>query len=563
MSTYWVRSSGGSNANSGLSYALAKATLTGAVAQIAIDGGVGHTVNVVAEGTHAMEAFPSSTITSAGTSHSSPGLVVQGTDASGNPAMANVAASVGAVMWARIAATANYITFKGIKFDYSAVIATAGVKPPLQFEGNVKYHRVQDCECWFTAGVGAAYTLGTADLPLFPYFSGASVASAGEIEVSHCVVVNCRMYSAVLSSAGHKVHHNVIVYDTNTSATSVPLMSSGAGTPTSTHQFYNNTFVQIRHRADATQGRCTPAFNDGATDRPQMSFYNNLIYSECSAAATSPGVSNFLLQGVTQVVSSGGTVGNNVFATGPLLSAFIVAGWNNQTQGYSSFQLNQKWRAGDTAGWLGTDVDTTSVAYTSMSFAATFYGTSSYNWTPNAYTHVLPYDLRPLVGRTASTTAGVVGAIEDAIIVDVPPDTEDPDEEVGRNYLDSYPFYKPLFKATTETMFRMKRNRVSNHIDMRHYLQEHVHDESMSRIVQIAASGSFTCGFGGVYRATGLLLETDQELSVVVSHYNGASVSTFTVTVDQLLALSQCRVTQLVITNNSTSVANVHVVAFD
>lgn len=563
MSTYWVRSSGGSNSNSGLSYALAKATLTGVLS--AISGGAGHTINIVAEGEHAMEGFPTTAATSAGTNFTtSPGLVIQGTDASGNPALATATASVGAAMWLRVSSTANYIIVKGIKFKYSALLSTAGAKNPILFEGNVKYHRVVDCECWFTDGVGSGYTLGTVDLPLFPNFSGASGASAGEIETYNCVVVNCRAFSAVLSSAGCKMHHNVIIYDADTSASSVPLHSNGAGTPSSTHQYYNNTYVQIRHRASATEGRCTSAFSDGATDRPVMSCYNNLIYSECSSAATSPGVSNFLLQGVTQTVSSGGTVGYNYFAVGTRLSTFIAAGWNNQTQGYSSYQLNEKWRAGDTAGWRGTDVGSTDTAQTSAAFLDVFKDVLGYTWSPNEYDHVLPYDLRPIVGRTSSTTGGVVGAIDDAIIVDVPPDTTDPDSDTGKLYLDSYPFYKPLFKATMQTMVRVRKNRtMPYHTDMRHYLTDYVHDESTSRCVSVAASGVFECNFGGVYRATGVLLETDQPLSVVVTHFNGVSDSTFTVSVTSTLVLCQCAVTSMVITNTSTVAATVQMVAFD
>lgn len=664
MATYWVRTAvdGGSDLNTGVDYDHAKATLSGVLAIAGVATTPGHTINIVAHAgsSHVMEAFPGTAIGAAGTNHTtSPGMVIRGVlDATEAPAMAKVAATgTSTRLWVRVNASANYVTIQGIKFDYSALLADNTVaKDPIQFEGNVKYHRVLDCECWFSATVGASTTVLNTSSPRFPYYSGASGATAGEVEVARCVTVNCRAFSAVLSTAAMNMHHNIIIRDGEITGTDYALLQIGAGTPSGGDSFYNNTFVNRKYLGTTATGKVASCFNDVATDRPYLRFNDNLIYAECSSAATSPGVSNFLLQGATQAVSSGGSIGNDVFAIGPLLSAFIAAGWNNATQGYTSYQLNQKWRASD-AGWLGTDIPATSDTHTSAAFLDVFNALGSYTWTPSIYSHVLPYDLRPRLGVTSSSTGGYVGAVQAAppTVVDdaysvganllltepvgtgvlandtdpnglamtaslvddvaygvlalaangsftynaagvfntavtftyratntlglvsslatvtitvgdlppVDPDIDDPVAQTGHNYLDSYPFYRPVFKATTETMVRVKRNRVEQHTDMRHYLQEHVHDESTSRCVQIAGSGTFACSLGGVYRATGVLLETDQQISVVVTHFDGVADSTFTVTVNDSLVLSQCAVTQLDITNLTISVATVQMVAFD
>jgi hypothetical protein len=562
VSTYWVRSSGGSDANSGLTYALGKATLNGALAAIA--GAAGHTVNIVNDGDHVMVAATSTNVTSVGSSFTSPGLIIQGTDSSGNPAMATVVSesTSSKAKYIRITNTANYTIVRGLKFDYSPFqYASPGINAPIQVDVNPKYVRIHDCECWGTDGVGSGKSIIGLDMPQMPYYASSGVSTTGSVSVYNCLWVNAWMPVAAFTSASVSCYSSVFIMDTvTTGSTFYPqLGSAGAGTPTTSHTYFDNTFVQIKHGADANNSLVHRMFGSSLTDRPHLQCYGNLFYAECSASAATPGISGFMLQGTTQTVGSGGHVGADYLITGPILSAFVAA-WD-ASKGFTSYQLNENWRASLT--WSGADVNSDSVAVQAASFAAAFKDSGVYSWVPGDYTHSLPYDLRPMVGRTFGIAGTPIGAIKDPILVPIPPEEDDPDSTVGRNYLDSYPFYKPVFKATTETMVRIKKNRVRNHIDFRHYLQDHVHDESTSRTVAIDVGGTYSCTLGGVYHATGLLLSTDHAVEAVVTHYNGTTDETFTVTVDQVLVLDQCMVTGLELTNSSADTATVQIVVFD
>lgn len=153
------------------------------------------------------------------------------------------------------------------------------------------------------------------------------------------------------------------------------------------------------------------------------------------------------------------------------------------------------------------------------------------------------------------------------ITVTPPPATDpgisDPVADEARSYIDSYPFYKPLIKATMQTMVRVKKNRSYHHIDVRHYLKEHVHDESTHRIAQLAASSSTTFTLGGVDKSTGFLMTTNHTLTATVTYYNGTTNATFSTTLTGLLTLDQCKVRQVEVTNTSSSTATVEMVVFD
>lgn len=572
MATYWVRSTGGSDANSGLTYALGKATLKSAVTAVAaLPTNEGHTINVVNDGVHTMSDFTGLAIipnTVLGTNYDAGvGMIIQGTDSTGAPAMATVASTdtpdTVRHYWLRITG-ANYVWVRGIKFDYSSGkdIAIATVRAPISLftaAGNV---RVTDCELWFTSDVGSGVTISTDDLPRMPYTEGGvSGTTVYTYEVYNCVYVNGSLFGAGNSYRVEDYHHNVFLHEA-----AATVAAQVFSRPTLTGQaakFYGNTVVQIRHTA--TFDTVYPCYNSSVNDpASNLSVYDNLFYVDCGSGDTDK-VDTHVMSGYVLATAgvAAAVFGNNLLVTGPNMGD--ISAWDaDETRGYASYQLNSEFRAGTAwASCAGSALEVTSDSMASAAFLDVFKSTDDYTWSPGDYDHVLPYDLRPIVGRTMSSTGGVVGALPDAIIVEIPPDTEDPDSQGGHDYLDSYPFFRPLFKATTETMIRIKRNKEWQHTDVRHYLQEHVHDESTSRRVIIAAAGTFTCNLGGVYQSTGLLLETDQTISVVVTHFNGVDNTTFTVTVDDVLVLLQCPVTQLDITNSSASAATVQVAVFD
>ncbi len=189
------------------------------------------------------------------------------------------------------------------------------------------------------------------------------------------------------------------------------MFTTGAASTTNTRQFYNNTIM-----TRMGDGNVTPAWNNGSDDTAALASWNNLFYMECGATgASAAGIAPFIQQGsasAAQVAS--GTMGYDLIMTGPELGP-KVASWTNTTAGYSSHQYNHNYRA--SATWTGGDVDPNTSALTSQALGAVFAGTTtSWTWTtPDAYTHDLPIDLRPLVGRTVGLGSTVPGAIDDSV----------------------------------------------------------------------------------------------------------------------------------------------------
>jgi len=552
-------SASGTNTNSGTNASVPKKTLDGATGILA-NVSQGDTVNVLATGTHAMTSLPSTALTFSGTGYTSNwGLVIQGVDASGSPAIATVRAASGKMKWVEL--RGNYCVVKGIKFDYSPLL-TASITNmrPVQMQGGVGALRIHDCEVWFTTNVGSGVALSDSTAPRFPYpVSMTGGGALRSIEVYNNVLVNAAIRADNTANRTMDYHHNVVIYDAGASnggvSASYPPFTWGSGTSSYPRKFYHNTVIQRRYGAGA-KAHPVPAVTSNGDDTNDLSVHSNLLYADCSTSSTTA-LSGFLLAGGSGSSNTAAvTLGYDLFAVGPNLTDDI-SNWTT-TKGYASYQYAQNWGTQS-----GSTVPTNSTAITNAAFTSVFNTTGSWTWTPGDYDHTLPYDLRTQVGRTAALSGGVVGAIDDPIIVPVVPGTQDPDAVIGQNFIDSYPFYKPLIKATVETMVRVRKNRTFQHVDFRHYLKEHVHDESTHRISVLAASASATYTLGGVDKTTGVLLATNQELSVTVTFYNGTTNDTFTTDVHEVLVLDRCQVRQLDVTNTSASTATIEMVAFD
>jgi hypothetical protein len=159
MATIWV-STAGNNANDGSSYALAKADVWAAVNAAA----KGDVINMVNDGDH-----PCGTLTDANNGRidnvfsgtdfdTDPGLTIRGTDSSGNPAVTTVAAAVGLTYWIRME-YCEFITFQGLRFDYSAIAAATGTPQPFYCYFQLGDWRILDCEFLYDDATGESVNI--------------------------------------------------------------------------------------------------------------------------------------------------------------------------------------------------------------------------------------------------------------------------------------------------------------------------------------------------------------------------------------------------------------------
>lgn len=552
-------STAGTNTNNGSSYALAKKTLWGASGILATCA-KGDVIHVVNDGTHAMTSLPSTALTFAGTNYTTDrGLTIKGVTSTGTPAIVTVQAAASKMKW--VENRGKYVEICGFKFNYAPLLTSNLTNMrAIQQQGTAGAIRVHDCECWFTTNVGATVALADTGCPMLFYHNSPSGGTPNvDVETYYNVLINARTSDSVTANRNHVTHHNVFVWDAGASSGGVinthRPMTFGTGTTSYARKFYNNTVVQRRWGTGANSYPI-PCVDSPGDDTNDLSVHSNLFYVECGTSSTTK-MTGFMEDGHSSSTNTSAvTVGYDLYVTGPNVTSGMGS-WG-ATKGYASYQYNANWGT-----QVGTQVPANSSALTNAAFTDVFNTTGSWTWTPGDYDHTLPYDLRTQVGRTSAFGGGVVGAISDPIIVDIPPSTVDPDATTGQNYIDSYPFYKPLIKATIQSMVRVKKNRTFQHIDFRHYLKEHVHDESTHRISVLGASASATYTLGGVDKSTGMLLATNQDLAVTVTFYNGTTNDTFTATVSDVLLLDQCQVRQIDVTNTSASTATIEMVAFD
>ncbi len=552
-------SASGTNTASGTNVSVPKKTMWGAAGVLTVCV-TGDTINVLSTGTHAMTSLAPTSLTFAGTNYTTArGLLIQGVDATGSPSLATVTAATGKRLW--VENRGKYTEVVGIKFDYSPLLTSNLTNMrAVQQQGSAGALRVHDCECWFTTNVGATVALADSGCPALVWHNSPSGGTPNvDVDTYHNVLINARTYDAVTANRAHVTHHNVFIWDAGASSGGIANthrpMTFGSGTTSYARKFYNNTVIQRRYGTGA-KSYPVPCIDSPSDDTNDLSVYNNLFYVECGTSSTTQ-MTGFMEDGYSLSTNTAAvTTGYDLFAVGPNVTSGMGS-WG-ATKGYASYQYNANWGT-----QVGTHVPTNSVAVTGAAFTDVFNTTLSYTWTPGSYPHTLPYDLRPVVGRTSGIGSTVVGAISDPIINPIVPGTDNPEADEARAYIDSYPFYRPLIKATIQTMVRVKRNRVANHVDFRHYLKEHVHDESTHRISTVAASEAVTFTLGGVDRAAGVLLATNGDLSVTVTFYNGTTNDTFTTAVSEVMLLDQCDVRQLNVTNTSATTATVELVVFD
>jgi hypothetical protein len=425
MATYWV-STVGTDTNSGTNYAAAVKTLGAAItAATDLD-----TINIVNDGTHSGTSSAYRLTSFIGTNFTdSWGIKVQGTDSSGNPAMAEISLTTDLDQYVEFQAHnfQKYTWIQGLKFTCYAVSNVTGFGNSLQaigILGNSGTFRVNDCEMWFTTQVGSTVDLiNNNGSPGIFAPSGASTAPTTCFgEVYNNVLVNADMRIPPFANGRYEYHNNVFIMEHNKAGqrlTMEPTTSAG-GVDTS-HSWYNNTFYHVALAASVPDYINKPALDTGwsVNSTGTRSVYNNLIYVE-STSSTTYVFDNYTIEASanTEMATStnNGTVGYNGVVMGTNLAAFFqTLPQTSTTTGLQAGFMSPAWRATETNSLVSLNTGDIFQVSTYTRDNVFPNATSTYTWTPGDYSHDLPRDLRTTgVFRTGAIGSQPMGAIQES-----------------------------------------------------------------------------------------------------------------------------------------------------
>lgn len=393
MATYWVVSSGGSDANPG-TQSLPFATIKHSLDTIQSIGLKGDIVNVVNDGTHTLPSTGVTNITNTallGTSFNDPGFTIRGVDSSGNPAFVSTQSiGAGGTQFFRLRAGVRYAVIRGMDLNLSPGDTTAGMLIARMRDSTAGPVLIEACRI---KGFNDS-AIGTAVRSLI---EGDTTGPSDYGEIRYCYLENCLSpIDALLGSTTKKLllHHNVVSFTGDWINGSFNGTLQAGVTPVNSLDnvgFYFNTIYVNGSSADtiASIFDWGPALGDAGT----ANFHSNYGWID--------GLGN-----ITQVIAGGagstatfvGTVGFNTVYFGPN----VVAG-DNPGGLYE-------------APWDG-GVDpkaTDDVLYTQASSVLFNDVGSSFLWSNingTGYNITLPRDLRPKIRLTSSISGGIPGAL--------------------------------------------------------------------------------------------------------------------------------------------------------
>lgn len=393
MATYWVSASTGDDADDGSTYALAKLTIAAGIALCTAKGDI---LNVVNDADHAWPTtetdIPAGT---KGTSFSDIGTLIRGTDTLGAAALTSVVAGGGDSIHRvlRVVADTGYVIVRNLEFDATAKTADANAYTvarmrdtgspdpgPIRFEG-----------CSFLgASTGAVPTGGTRQI--FDIHSTAPPAGNELCQLVDCYIQN---YDNTLMDAGASLDKTidgcVIFVDAAVGGPNIHAQTLGAGAGGEMIFTGNTVYWSL---TAALPGIPLSYSVVDALDAGIVTVQNNLIYIETTHASPD---ARFLVDAVDGATSSmTDTIDYNMFIGGP-----NVASGDVHTDG---------WYSGLFAVSPVNDQEMFEVA------EATIFSTpaSTYAWDAlgNGVEITILKDLRPILFTSASSTGGVVGALD-------------------------------------------------------------------------------------------------------------------------------------------------------
>lgn len=552
MATYWVRSTGGNDGNTGLSYAQAYATIATAFDNVA----QGDTLRLVNDGAHTAPTFADALSVLGlfgGTNYTSdPGLIIEGVDSAGDPALATVTAidDTNKYFIYNAQSGSDYIWIRGIKFDWSFFGVSAGTLGHIFVALTGMPPNTKWTSCYFYFG-DRGVTL-TQDVQWSP-FAGNTASNnqavspgPGTMEVSHCFFENAILIAPSVGGVTADFHHNIIHVSAVNYLSTVRLATGGQFyKDTRDHKLYHNTLVREWQGADALD----TIYIVSNSDVSRMSYYNNVMYVNAGETAVGT-VAGILRQAASNSdKEAAAQMDYEVFAFGANVNDPIEFAAN---KGYGQYAFDEAWRAGGSAVVTDT-VPTNSVELMSVAATALFNTTAIWTWDgTGSYEMPLPWDYRLVQQRTAGLAGAVPGAVDAIVTVVVPPG---PGVDPIAEFVDSAPFFRPILELDARIKYAAKRNRKLK-TDLRRYDENVLWEETTQRYFNMATNTTQQITLGGVAEARYLSIETDQDISVSVNS------DTHFVPVSDVLAVMNTAVTSLYLKNASvTNTARVIVLA--
>jgi hypothetical protein len=382
----------------------------------------GDTIRLVNDGPHIMPAAANNPSARrirnrGGTSWADPGLIFEGVDEHGNPAMTTVQAdpansSVAFVSfnpdWSADGLNVSYIWFRGLRFElwHRLEVGTSNPQTVFTFGSSApSFLRISDCEFWGSNGVDPANSYNYAQV--MPSLGSQTGTLPRDMIFENNLVVNMRgLVPTMNSDEDWYVRNNIfithsITHDPPTNAwVALGLPFSGA-LADGVRNFTHNTILHIASNV-------SNAVSNGGQYSQQMYHHSNLYYLERRDPVNNH---NQLVQtGYNRAAAAVGQMGHDLFCVSPS----FPRNWTSSTaHGYGTYEFNEDFPGG--GAWDSRDLHSLSEAH-DLEFADLFNDTSApWDWIPNDYTHELPYDLRPTVGRTLALDGSVAGAVQDDI----------------------------------------------------------------------------------------------------------------------------------------------------
>lgn len=416
MATYWV-STTGDDADPG-SQAAPFATIGHAFDQVV----QGDTVNIINDGVHDALAFGDMLQLMGnfvGTNYTTDfGLRIRGTDSSGNPALTKIkvpAADPTKKYFIRLDYDSNYVSIEGFHFDWSEAEAdnqssTYGILGGREPALNT---RLLGCVIEILPrGASSSWTRTGWFLSVSFTNSGVQ-ATKGTYEIAHCYFINAGVRFLTTGNMHSNYHHNVFIYDASEVATGVGYIVSGGSAfyANSEYTFHNNTLLRIFNKAGADSdviGTCA------GTTLANIVFHSN-IYVNIAEPTSTGEVENIQLVGLP---SADHTTGPGVFdhslwgwlGTYDATNLFVSSG------GYGNYTFNPDWRDDGSPTTASTTLAPDDEAVFGDDVTDVFNAATTWVWSTDAgYDIPLPYDFRPVVGRTVAVGGGPAGAIMEPI----------------------------------------------------------------------------------------------------------------------------------------------------
>lgn len=414
MATYWL-GEGGNDTNDGTTYALRKASTAAALALLTNKGDVLNVVGTVLMGT-TNYVINAATLGNRGTSYEDPALIIQGTDADGQPAMCTIASDGSHVGFLSLSTRVNYTILRGIYFDLRVQPSSASVQPLQIIGAGHTPVKLQYCIVEGNSALPNSY------YPQLPYATANfdPLQEAGEIEV---LVEYCYYKAARVRGANdHTIHVDHCVYYHNTAEYSgpTPLATTDDSTSRWPAVKMTNCTIDWFNGYVPTGGTMFTVFRDSvldATPAPRnRQCHSNLIAAAAYSQLTVNQVFNSGIFGDTPLSMTGtwgGVVGHNAIVLGTYVSTTIEASTN------TDFYVNH-YHPDQPNTVSGTELYSTDVRLDRTNIDSIINATAAWTWLDingSGYDITLPKDYRIDYSafKTMAYDGGIVGAIQDVV----------------------------------------------------------------------------------------------------------------------------------------------------